>query len=110
MGWFICYDPTGLDSREGPLLWIRVKANVKSALGKLRTVSLHCGLYPSASDGVIVLRENVKGTPSPVFSWGKVCAEEEKVATFHGSSQTAQKRERIEIGKDAEESNEAGGA
>jgi len=52
----------------------------------------------------------MKSTSSSVFSWGKVCAEEEKVATFHGSSQTAQKRERIEIGKDAEESNEAGGA
>jgi hypothetical protein len=52
----------------------------------------------------------MKGARSPVFSWGKVCAEKEKVATFHGSSQTAQKRERIEIGKDAEERDEAGRA
>jgi hypothetical protein len=38
---------------------------------------------------VIVLWQEAAGAPSSVFSWGKVRAEEEKVATFHGPSQTA---------------------
>jgi hypothetical protein len=59
---------------------------------------------------VVVLREDVKGTPSPVFSWGKVCAEKEKIFWSHMFGKATKERERIEIGKNAEESNEAGGA
>jgi hypothetical protein len=51
----------------------------------------------------------MKSTSSSVFSWGKVCAEKEEIIRSHMFGEATKERERIEIGKDAEESNEAGG-
>ncbi len=52
----------------------------------------------------------MKGTPSSVFSWGKVCTKKEKILSSHIFSEAKKERKRIEIGKDAKESDESGGA
>ncbi len=92
------------------MIGIRENTKFEMAFGEFRAISEGRCFEPISGRGVVVLGQYLTGAYKAGISWGKVGAEEEKVATFHGSSQTAQKRERIEIGKDAEESNEAGGA
>ena len=59
---------------------------------------------------VIVLWQEAAGAPSSVFSWGKVRAEKEQILWTHIFNEVTKEWERIEIGKDAEESDESGGS
>ena len=95
MGWFISCDPTSLDTREGRLGGVAIDAKVKRATGHFGVGSLENCTQPANGLGVVVLREDTEGTPSSVFSWGKVCTKKEKILSSHIFSEATKKRERI---------------
>jgi len=80
------------------------------AWGQARAGTEGNPLKPLMGWRVIVLWQEAAGAPSSVFSWGKVRAKKEQILWSHMLSEAKKERERIEIGKDAKESNESGGA
>jgi len=84
-----------LDTRERGIGGVRIDPKADRATGHFGVGFLENCMKPAMGLGVIILREDAEGTPSPVFSWGKVCTKKEKILWSHMFGEAKKEWERI---------------
>jgi hypothetical protein len=77
------------------LLRIRKNTKFEMAFGEFRTISENCGVEPISGRSVVVLGKDAKSSRATLDSWGKVCAEKEKVTFPHEAAYGSKEGQRI---------------
>jgi hypothetical protein len=80
------------------LIGIRKNTKFEMASGGFRAVSENCGVEPISGGSVVVLGEDAKSSRATLDSWGKVCAEKEKIIFLHAAAYGSKKGQRIQVG------------
>jgi len=80
------------------LLRIRKNAKFEMTFGEFRSVSEDRGFQPFTGGRIIVLGEDANSSRVTVSSWGKVCAEKEKVIFLHEAAYGSKEWQRIQVG------------
>ena len=100
-------DPTSLDSGEGFLPGVGINTELDSAGWKAGSVPAHGCFQPTPGGRIVVLRQNPASTGKAGFSGGEVGTKEQDILFLHRPGETAKKGERIEVGQNTEESEQA---
>jgi len=76
---------------------IRIRKNTKfqTAFGEFRAISENCGVEPISGRSVVVLGKDAKSSRATLDSWGKVCAEKEKIIFLHAAADGSKQGQRI---------------
>jgi hypothetical protein len=77
------------------LLRIRKNTKFEMALGEFRAISENCGVEPISGRSVVVLGKDAKSSRATLDSWGKVCAEKEKIIFLHAVAYGSKEGQRI---------------
>ena len=100
-------DPTSLDAGEGFLPGVGINTEFDSAGWKSGPGSSHGCLQPTASGRIVILRQDSTSPGKAGFSGGEVGTKEQDILFLHRPGETAKKGERIEVGQNTEESEQA---
>ena len=77
------------------MLRIRENTKFEMAFGYFRAISENCGVEPISGRSVVVLGKDANSSRAALDSWGKVCAEKEKIIFLHTAAYGSKDGQRI---------------